>query len=127
MKYKVKNGLETSLTNEWLFQYVAPSIRRRCPNDTRLFACFDNEIPVPTVIRTRVREAYARLGLSETAPVEKVPLHVYRINEQLMIDEVPDELPTEGDGTTTPAAARAIPTSQTEAYRTMVVQINRLE
>ncbi len=52
---------------------------------------------------------------------EKVPLHLYQINEQLLIDEVPQELPTEGDRTATPAAARAIPALQMEAYCTMAV------
>ena len=48
----------------------------------------DKFVPVPADIRQRVRAAYIELGLDEAQPVLKVPLHIYRINEMLQIDEV---------------------------------------
>jgi hypothetical protein len=45
-------------------------------------------VPVPADIRQRVRADYAELGLDEAQPVLKVPLHIYRINEMLQINEV---------------------------------------
>ena len=48
----------------------------------------DTVIPVPEHIREKIRAAYNILGLEEDQPIKKVPLHVYNINELLMIDEL---------------------------------------
>ena len=96
VKYIVKDGI-TEIPNEWLFEHVVPTIRRRFWNDSRLYqvmglallyVCLgDNEdVFVPTQVKDRVRAAYAQLGLEEAQPIKKVQLHVYRNNGILMID-----------------------------------------
>lgn len=95
VKYKLKNGI--AISNDWLFEHVVPMIRQRYHNDLNfctvmalaiLFAALDESIDVPLRIRNRVKLAYSELGLEETQPVMKVALHVYRIEDRLMIDEV---------------------------------------
>jgi hypothetical protein len=99
-KYDVKEGLE--VPNEWLFEHVVPNIRRRFGTQISavlakalLYICLKEQdandpsyIPVPSEISERVRRAYGELGLEEPHPVIKTRLHVYRINENLMIDAV---------------------------------------
>jgi len=94
IKYKLKAGVEIS--DDWLFQHVVPNIRQRYPNDLNLckilalailFAVLDKTIDVPAEICTRITSAYTALDLQETNAVIKVPLHVYRIEDRLMIDE----------------------------------------
>lgn len=95
VKYQLRQGIQ--ITDEWLFQNVVPHIHRRYPNDPNLckmfalavlFAVLDETIGAPNNIRQRVTAAYATLGLDENRPVIKVPLHVYRIEDRLMIDEI---------------------------------------
>ena len=106
MKYVVKDGI-TDITNEWLFEHIVPTIRRRFRNDSRLcqviglallYICVgDNEdVFVPTQVKDRVRAAYAQLGLEEAQPIKKVQLHVYRNNVILMIDASNDDVGSSG-------------------------------
>ena len=100
----VKYVLIEGISDEWLYENVVPSIRRRFPNDRKLcvllakallYICLKSvdesdttAIPVPSHIRDRVIVAYNSLGLEDDQPVKKVPLHIYRVNETLQIDEV---------------------------------------
>ena len=97
MKYRLKEGLSSSITQEWIFEHVVPRIRQQFSSDSKLcnvlgtvllYGCMSDEdsIVIPDVIRTRVRNAYSALNLEVTQPVEKVPLHIYRIRDQLYID-----------------------------------------
>jgi hypothetical protein len=45
-------------------------------------------IPVPTNIASRISRAYRELGYEEPQPIIKTRLHIYRINENLMIDAI---------------------------------------
>ncbi len=122
VKYKRKEGIQIS--NEWLFEHVVPNIRRRYPNDLNLckilalavlFVSLDESIDVQVEIRARVTVAFQGLGLEETQPVIKVPLHVYRIEDRLMIDEVaPSAHDSQGNIGFAP-------------LETILVRLNRLE
>ena len=98
VKYQLRQGLP--ITNEWLFEHVVPNIYRRYSNDLNLckmfalavlFAALDEASEVPIAIREQVTVAYATLGADEIQPVIKVPLHVYRIEDRLTIDEIRQE------------------------------------
>lgn len=125
IKYKLRPDIV--ITDEWLFENIVPNIHRRYADDPNMcktlalsILCVALEggstssIPVPQEIRERVRQAYAGLGLDETHPVMKIPLHVYRRDEQLMIQE-------------------AIPTSATTAMQgsipiqAILMRLDRLE
>jgi hypothetical protein len=56
------------------------------------------DVEVPAVIENRVRLAYGELDIEEPQPVEKIALHIYRIDEMLMIDEVTPLEDGEGGG-----------------------------
>ncbi len=101
-KYIYKDGCEM-ITEDWLFEHAVPNIRAKygCSfaavlGKAVLYICLkeqdpqqrDKFVPVPADIRQRVRADYAELGLDEAQPVLKVPLHIYRINEMLQINEV---------------------------------------
>uniref|UniRef100_A0A7S2KS93 Transcription activator GCR1-like domain-containing protein n=1 Tax=Skeletonema marinoi TaxID=267567 RepID=A0A7S2KS93_9STRA len=99
IKYELKEGTDASITPNWLYEHVIPNIKRRFHNDTKLcnvlgkallYACMsdDPNITVPDILRNRVRSAYNSLGLEETQPVEKIPLHVHRLRDKLLISEV---------------------------------------
>ena len=99
MKYALKNTIE--IGDEWLFEIVIPNIRKYFRNDTSLchvlalpllYACLKEDIMVPEGIRTRVKVAFSKLGCEEVQPVTKIPLHVYRIDDKLMIDPIGGEM-----------------------------------
>ena len=99
-KYVFKE--DVAITDDWLFEHVVPNIRLRFPNDRQLcvilgtallYICMQEEsevganvVPVPEDIRSRVRQSFAHLGLTDDQPVKKLPLHVHHINETLIID-----------------------------------------
>jgi hypothetical protein len=99
IKYKMKEGV--NLTDEWLFNNVVPNIRRRYPNDSRLckvlatallFAAMDPQVGeemIPPAMRERITTAYVPTHPEITQPVQRVPLTIYRIQDSLMIDEMP--------------------------------------
>lgn len=95
--YALENEVAMAITHQWLFDNVIPAIRRRYPRDMKLcsnlalallYACMSEEesIFVPDDIRGRVRTAYDRLGLDVAQPVKKIPLVIYRIEDQLRIE-----------------------------------------
>ncbi len=99
IKYELKEGMDASITPEWIYQHVVPNINRRFPNDDRLrnvlgkallYACLSDEpdITVPDSLRQRVKSAYNALKLDEAQPIEKVPLHIHRLRDKLLISEV---------------------------------------
>ncbi|KAK1737232.1 hypothetical protein QTG54_012099 [Skeletonema marinoi] len=98
IKYELKEGIDASIPMNWIYQHVIPNIRRRF-HDTRLctvlgkavlYACMseDDKIVVPNEIRQRVRTAYNQLNLEETQPIEKIRLHIHRMNDQLFITPI---------------------------------------
>lgn len=99
IKYELKEGLHTSISMDWIYENVIPHIRSKFDKDTRLcnvlgkavlYACMseDEKIIVPDEIRQRVRTAYEQLNLEETQPIEKIRLHIHRINDQLLISPI---------------------------------------
>lgn len=83
-----------------------------------------DDIMIPQAIRDRIKTAYNQLGLEEEQPVKKIPLHVYYIEDHLMINEVVDTEDGE-DGNAT-AAISGFSLRREEA-QTMLIRINRLE
>jgi hypothetical protein len=131
VKYALKDGIK--IGNEWLFENVLPNVRKYFKKDTRLccvlalpllYACLKDDIMVPEGIRSRVRIAYSNLGLDEEQPVTKIPLHVYRVNDKLMIDPIGGELgmigavATGGNGTITLTL---------EMGKSILLRLNRLD
>ena len=98
IKYELKQGLESLITPDWIFANVIPNIREKFSDTTLctvlgkavLYACMSEEdrILVPDNLKQRVRTAYNQLNLEETQPVKKVPLHVHRLNDRLMISPI---------------------------------------
>ena len=78
-----------------------PNIRARYPTDLRfcrnlglalLYICMDEDLckkfAVPQTMSHRVHAAYITSQQTEEGnPVEKIPLTIYRVNENLMIDD----------------------------------------
>ena len=83
----------------------------------------DDVVPVPEHIRSRVQNAYLTLGLDEDQPVKKVPLHVDRVDELLMIDE----LPTNAQGVAGAGTTNAGIAASQERDQAMVIRIERCE
>ena len=152
--YVLKPGLGSTITQQWMFDNVIPNIRRRYSNDTKLcrvlgtallYACIsdDPNIYIPRNIRSRVRSAYNSLGLDESQPVMKVPLIVYRDQDQLRIEPIAD--PGQGvaagnsnnngegaaiiNGTTAAATATygTTPAANAQAIQLMSIRQTRLE
>jgi Transcriptional activator of glycolytic enzymes len=105
IKYDLIGEAKAVVTNEWLFSNVVPCIRERFSGDSRLcrvlglsllFGCLDDELSreLPLHVVNRVRNAWEVLPLTAIPggvtnnPVQRVPLHVYRINDTLCIDPV---------------------------------------
>ena len=87
VRYTIKEGVQ--ITDDWLFEHVVPNIRRRFPNDARLFRVMalsllyiclqhNEEIYVPAPLRNRVKDTYTALGLAVEEPIQKMTLHDYR-------------------------------------------------
>jgi hypothetical protein len=102
-----------TLTDDWLFENVVPNIRRRFPNDTRLcrvlatallFGAMDPQVGeefLPATMRERITTAYVPTHPEIAQPVQRVPLTIYRVQDSLMIDKMPQF----GDNGAAPAAA----------------------
>ena len=77
-----------------------------------LWLCLDNEasddINLPEETRTRVKTAYEALVVDDKPPlpVMKVPLHVYRMEDETCIDEIMQHQPQEEGGTLADNLAR---------------------
>jgi hypothetical protein len=147
-KYAFKDGCE-SITDDWLFEHVVPNIRAKYGRSFAavlgkavLYICLkeqdtqrrDEYVPVPHEMQERVRAAYAELGLEESQPVLKVPLHIYRINEMLQIDEVAGSVAV---GTAGGNALTAVQDTNNavavghglgnEVLQSLVIRMNRME
>ncbi len=116
--YKLKDGLDEKITQQWIFEKVIPNIRQRY-RDLRLcnvlgkallYACMSDEegVIVPDDIRNRVRREYELLDLDEAQPVEKVPLHIQRIEDKLQIDPISERDMVEGLNIGTASGNKAI-------------------
>jgi len=101
IKYVLKEGLVISTT--WLCKNVVPNIAKRYTHDqglirnlglAMLWLVFDdeakNDLKVPKLTVDRVKLAYVNLPQQNKPqqPVSKVPLHVYRNQDETIIDEV---------------------------------------
>ena len=107
--YKIKDGFGF-VNDEFLFEHVCPNIAKRYGNDRNmvrvlgtalLYACMEDSLEdmVPMAIKNRVTQAFiprataaGRVDPAEYNPVAKVPIVIYRVQDQLKIDLV------EGDG-----------------------------
>ena len=83
VRYKLKDGVLTLITNAWLFENVVQNIRPRHPCDERLFRvftlsllymclCSNEDVIIPDALRHWLKAVYVVLGLDEEEPVEKV-------------------------------------------------------
>ena len=86
-----------------------------------LYAAHDEEVDMPEDLRTRIKDAYAQLGLEEEKPVRKVRIHVYRINDAVFIDELGKE------NNNPPGAGAGIGQVNNDAIQTLIARMNRLE
>ena len=104
VRYKIKNGVAAVVTDAWLFEHVVPNIRRRYPNDHRLcrvlgiallYICMSSneDVVLPDALCSRVKDAYAALGMDEEEPIVKIELHVYRMPNGTF--GISDAVPTE--------------------------------
>ena len=131
IKYKLKAGV--NLTDDWLFDNVVPNIRRRYPNDSRLcrvlatallYGALDPQIGeelLPPSLRERITTAYVPTHPETAQPVVRVPLTIYRIQDNLMIDEM---IQQEGDngGPVVAQAPAGAPTEQQHAQVLINIQ-----
>ena len=118
IKYRMKRGV--SLTDDWLFEHVVPNIRRRFPEDSRfcrilataiLFGAMDNEIAevyLPEAMRERITTGYIPTHPDIAQPVVRIPLTIYRIQDTLMIDEMPTVEGGNNVGKAVPGALQAV-------------------
>ena len=134
IKYKFKEGV--TLSDDWLFENVVPNIRRRFPNDSRLckvlatallFGALDNEIGesnlIPDPLRDRITTAYLPTHPDIAQPVVRVPLTIYRIQDTLMIDEMPHH----GGGGAAPPAAGVAPVVNDQQMAQVLVNLQAVQ
>jgi len=103
IKYKVRDEVATHVTTAWLSEHVVPSIAKRYENDVQLvrnlglallFAMLDNDaneyLAVNFPNSDAAKQAYEAIPVENKPeqPVMRVPLHIYRIGEDTLIDEV---------------------------------------
>ncbi len=69
--------LKFAKSSEWHCLYIALKVQDH--NNP-------SYILVPTNIASRISRAYRELGYEEPQPIIKTRLHIYRINENLMIE-----------------------------------------
>jgi hypothetical protein len=99
IKYKYKRNV--AITDEWLFANVCPNIRRCFPNDSwlckvlgmaMLWCALDQEaskLYISQGMRDRITQAYIPTHPEISQPIDKVALNIYRIEDTLMIHEIP--------------------------------------
>jgi hypothetical protein len=112
IKYKLVDG--SGITPAWCNEHVVPGIRRFYGNNNNanmicnvlalplLFACFDPELQasVPAAVLNRITNAYSLLANNlpkTTNPVQRVLLNVYRVSENLHIDELLADISTDNN------------------------------
>jgi hypothetical protein len=122
IKYALMEG--SGITEDWLADNVVPHILLRFPRESSrvgmtlalplLWACMEPTMQafVPADLRQRVRHAYEVIRQLEEGvnPVKKVLLVVYRVEDQLMIDEAGAPQQQQQPGHPGVMSAEAIPT-----------------
>jgi len=103
IKYKLKEGMGPHITTAWLKTNVVPSMGQRYSQDeglirnlglAMLWLVFDEaactDLNVPEATKERVYSAYEDVAVENKPqqPVEKVQLHVYRHEDETMIEEI---------------------------------------
>jgi hypothetical protein len=97
--------MASHISNDWLAEHVVPNIAKRYQGDhgliqnlglALLFVMLDEDASLelfklselPTV--GAVRQAYKAIPAADKPeqPIDRIPLHVYRIGEETFIDEV---------------------------------------
>lgn len=97
IKYVLVQG--SNVTNAWCEEFVVPSITRNFPCSSTvkivlslplLWACFEESIPVPDSIKSRILLAYESIRQLDQGvnPVKRVLLQVFRVQDQLRIEEI---------------------------------------
>jgi Transcriptional activator of glycolytic enzymes len=134
IKYKMKEGV--SLTDDWLFENVVPNIRRRFPNDSRLckvlatallFGAMDPQISeefLPAAMRERITTAYVPTHPEISQPVQRIPLTIYRIQDSLMIDEMPQ---AGNNGGAAAPANGALPVVNEQQHAQVLINVQALQ
>jgi hypothetical protein len=139
VKYKVKS--DAHVTNAFIVEHVVPSIHEFYSSDgsnqiaqvlgpALLWAAFQPELKplMSSQVYERIRRAYAAVRGAhddDYNPVERVPLHVYNVENQVCIQELDEATtgvpPQQGGG------GFIGPTGSLETMRTLQVQLNRLQ
>ena len=144
--YEIVEELMDTITDDWLLLNVVPHTRRRFSNDKNLclvlakallYICLKEVqegdaavVPVPVILRNRVRSAYALLGLDEQHPVKKVPLHIHRVGESLVINKITNDNSIGAminNGTTAGVAAVGGGSISNEILQTLVIRMQNCE
>ena len=146
IKYKLLPQLEAYVTTEWLSEHVVPNIAQRFSEDAAmirtlglamLWLCLDDEasedINLEEDMRARVVTAYAELVVDDKPPlpVMKVPVHVYRMEDETCIDEIMQQREPQQGGTVGDHLAQ-VPVqgggaAQQHVLQTVVVQQRNLQ
>jgi hypothetical protein len=151
IKYKLKEeDIASHITTPWLAEHVVPNIAKRFSEDPQLiknlglaylWLCLDKEaseeLSIPEATTERVKTAYDALPLEEESkpeqPVQRVPLHVYRDEEETIIDEIlADDLPTGPEGRNVGESLAQIPasggtTATQHVLKTLILQQRNLQ
>ena len=149
IKYKLKEEVASHITTAWLSEFVVPNIAKRFSADPQLvknlglaylWLCLDKEasedLQIPDATAERVKTAYDALPLQDDKPeqaVNRVPLHVYRDEEETIIDEiVAEELPRDQEGRNVADSLAQIPasggtTATQHVLKTLVLQQRLLQ
>ena len=141
IKYKLRANVESRITTDWLAEKVIPNIARRYSRDrgiirnlglAMLFVMLDEEASASLFSLSElpmveaVKKAYDDIELENKPeqPVERVPIHVYRIGEETFIDEVWQDSTQQqqGNGNNPEANLAQIPASGGGAATQQILQ-----
>jgi hypothetical protein len=139
IKYKLVGNANVS--KHWLHEYVVPGLIGFYGEDNGLadvlslpllWACLDPSMEerVDPVIRTRIREAYALVRRLDEGvnPVKKVQLTVYRIADQVCVDELQGVDGSDGGGAAGPTLQAAQNAEAVSEYtQQLLIQLNSLK
>ena len=138
VRYKVKS--DSRVTSLFMQEVVVPGIFSRYSDESNqiasvlapalLWAAHNEDLAhmMSSQVRKRIIDGYALIRGNHPAdyiPVDKIPLHIFRVENQVMIEE----LVRDNDAVfhQLPAGTAATNNSNMEALRTLQIQVHRLQ
>jgi hypothetical protein len=137
IRYKLKE--DSHVSHQFLMDIVVPKIQAHFGGDPSnkiadvlalplLWACHEPSLShmISDAVRTRVREGYNTIRGGNAAdynPVEKVPLHISRIENQVFIQDALDI----GGGNVGGGAQGAVAAAQANQLQTVLLSLHRLD